>query len=75
MASLEFSTDGSHNTAARSRQYLQEVLNFAVTEMDRVNFLRGFSLQDFNEVDKAILSPHCRREGGGRASQNCRLFK
>lgn len=40
-----------------------------------MSFTRGLDIPDVEKVDKAILGPHSRREGGRRAGQNCCLFK
>lgn len=75
MAFLKFSRDKPDNIAARSRRYLQEVLHGHFGEKGFVNCLRGLGISDIEEMDRAIHSPHGCREGGGRTSQNCCLFK
>lgn len=59
----------------QGRQYSQEVLDGGFGEKGLVNCLRGVGIPDVEEVDRATLGPHNRREGGGRASQNGRLWK
>ena len=75
MASLEFPTDRADRVAARSRQYVREELDGGFREKGLVNLPRGLGVLDVKEVDEATHSPHCHGQGGGGASQNCRLLK